>query len=114
MAEALMSSQPGLPGSLQPSSKRYATAVVLSSIFGFLGIQHFYLRRPLEGLLDLGLSVGWIWSFAVGEVLLGVTLLVLDMAHAFVVTIMLLTGNFNDGDGRVVCYPGQKLTIHRG
>ena len=114
MAEALMSSQPGLPGSLQPSSKRYATAVVLSSIFGFLGIQHFYLHRPIEGLLDLGLSVGWIWSFAVGEVLLGVTLLVLDMVHAFVVTIMLLTGNFNDGDGRVVCYPGQKLTIHRG
>lgn len=114
MTEAFMSSQPGLPGSLQPSSKSYATAVMLSSIFGFLGIQHFYLRRPLEGLLDVGLSIGWIWSFAANEVLLGVTLLALDLVHAFVVTVMLLTGNFKDGDGRVVCYPGQKLVIHRG
>jgi TM2 domain-containing membrane protein YozV len=104
----------GLPGSIQPSPKSYATAVSLSAVFGLLGIQHFYLGRIGEGLIDLGLTIGWIWSFAAGAPLLGVLLLLADAAHALIVTIMLLTGNFKDGDGRVVCYPGQKLTIHRG
>lgn len=89
-------------------------AVTLSSVFGFLGAQHFYLGRYAEGILDVGLSIGWIVSFFHGEVVLGIVLLVADFAHAFIVTIVLLTGNFKDGEGRVVCYPGQNLTIHRG
>jgi hypothetical protein len=36
------------------------------------------------------------------------------MIHALVVTIVLFTGNFRDGEGRIVCYPGQKLSIDRG
>ncbi|MEE8581573.1 MAG: TM2 domain-containing protein [Myxococcota bacterium] len=91
------------------SPKSYATAVILSSLFGFLGIQHFYLGRFGEGLLDVGLSVGWIYAFAVGEPLAGVVLLLLDLAHALTVTIQLFTGNFRDGMGHRVCYPGQKL-----
>jgi TM2 domain-containing membrane protein YozV len=104
----------GLPGSMQPSPKSYATAVSLSAVLGLLGIQHFYLGRVGEGLLDLGLTIGWIWSFAAGAPLLGVALLLADSAHALTVPTMLLTGHFKDGDGRVVCYPGQKLEIHRG
>ena len=49
-----------------------------------------------------------------GEPILGVALLLADLIHSFAVTIMLLTGNFKDGEGRVVCYPGQKLMTHRG
>ena len=114
VSDVFATTPPGLPGSLQPSDKSYATAVVLSSLFGFIGIQHLYLGRWAEGVLDLCLSIGWIASFAMGEPILGVALLLADLIHSFAVTIMLLTGNFKDGEGRVVCYPGQKLTIHRG
>jgi TM2 domain-containing membrane protein YozV len=82
--------------------------------FGFVGVQHFYLGRFAEGLLDLALSVGWISCFATGEILYGVAFALADLAHSLAVTIQLLTGNFKDGRGRVVCYPGQKLTIQRG
>jgi len=112
--DGFTTAEPGHPGSLQPSTRSYAMAVILASVFGFVGIQHFYLGRWVEGIIDVGLSIGWIVSFARGEILLGTALVAADFIHAFAVTIMLLTGNFKDGDGRVVCYPGQKLTIHRG
>ena len=91
------------------SPKSYATAVCLSAIFGFVGFQHFYLGRLGEGLLDLGLSAGWIWCFATGQPLLGLVFFLADWGHSIAVTIMLLTGNFRDGEGKIVCYPGQKL-----
>lgn len=91
------------------SPKGYATAVVLSALLGFMGIQHFYLGRWGEGVLDLGLTVGWALCFASGDVLFGSLILVTDVAHSFVVTILLLTGSFHDGEGRLVCYPGQVL-----
>ncbi len=100
---------PALPGAEMVSPKSYATAVILSSVFGFIGVQHFYLGRWGEGMLDVGLTLGWICSFATGEALLGTGFLLVDVIHAFVVTIQLFTGNFKDGDGRRVCYPGQKL-----
>ena len=103
----------GMPAARQPSPKSYVRAVVLSSVFGFVGVQHFYLGRIAEGLLDVGLTIGWIVSFAVGQPLWGVAFVVLDVAHAFAVTILLFTGNFKDGDGRIVCYPGQKLNTVR-
>jgi len=112
--EAHASREPERAGSHQPSSRSYAVAVILSSVFGFVGVQHFYLGRLAEGILDVGLSIGWIVCFMHGEVALGIVLMVADFAHAFGVTIMLLTGNYRDGDGRMVCYPGQKHTIHRG
>ncbi len=114
MAHVLTRPQPGHPRSQQPSPKSYATAVTLSAVFGFVGVQHFYLGRSGEGFLDVGLTIGWIWSLAVGEVFLAVVLILLDVVHSMTVTIMLLTGNFRDGNAQIVCYPGQKLTIHRG
>ena len=114
MTDVVTHTQPGQPGSLQPSPRSYTTAVILSSVVGFLGIQHFYLGRWLEGTIDVGLSIAWILCFIQGEILLGVVFAAADFIHAFAVTIMLLTGNFKDGEGRVVCYPGQKLTIQRG
>jgi TM2 domain-containing membrane protein YozV len=102
------------PGAAQPSEKKYSTAVILSAVFGFVGIQHFYLGRLGEGLLDLGLTVAWVYCFATAQFLLGALFLIADVVHALTVTIMLLTGNFRDGDGHVVCYPGQKLDVTRG
>jgi TM2 domain-containing membrane protein YozV len=102
------------PGAVQPSQKSYAKAVILSAVFGFVGIQHFYLGRLGEGILDLGLTVAWVYCFATAQFLLGTLFLIADVVHALTVTIMLFTGNFRDGDGHVVCYPGQKLDVKRG
>ena len=106
-------SETGAPLHRQSSPKSYVTAVSLSAVFGFVGVQHFYLGRIGEGLVDLGLSIGWIVCFAAGDALLGTLLLVLDFGHSLVVTIMLLTGSFKDGSGRTVCYPGQKLATRK-
>lgn len=93
----------------QPSDKSYAIAVCLSGIFGVVGIQHFYLGRYLEALLDLGMFVLTVYFFFTGQVLLAVGVAVLDGIHTLVVTFMLLTGTFRDGSGKLVCYPGQRL-----
>jgi len=47
------------------SDKSYAYAVCLSSIFGFIGIQHFYMGRYLEGLSRclVNLSLGLLLLF---------------------------------------------------
>jgi hypothetical protein len=97
------------PGGPEVSPKSYGNAVALSAIFGFAGVQHLYLGRYGLFLVDLLLSVGWFACFIVGETLLGFVLLAADCGHAFMVTIQLLTGSFEDGRGRLVCYPGQKI-----
>ena len=92
------------------SPKSYATAVSLSGIFGFIGVQHFYLGRHIEGMVDLWLTVAWVYFFFIGDhIWLGLLALALDLGHSLVVTIMLLTGSFKDSEGRIVCYPGQEL-----
>ena len=45
------------------SSKSYGVAVSLSAVFGVLGIQHFYLERWLEALIDFSLAVGTVYYF---------------------------------------------------
>ncbi len=92
-----------------PSPKSYTRAVILSSLLGWLGAQHFYLGRWAEGLLDIALSLGWLLSFALGELLWGALFVVADFGHALFATIMLLVGGYRDGDGLRVCYPGQRL-----
>jgi TM2 domain-containing membrane protein YozV len=114
MQEAIADSVNIHPGTVQPSPKKYSTAVILSAVFGFVGIQHFYLGRLGEGFLDLGLTLAWLYCFANAEFLLGTAFLIADVVHALAVTIMLLTGNFRDGDGHIVCYPGQRLGVTRG
>ena len=91
----------------QPSDKSYTIAVCLSAIFGVVGIQHFYLGRLVEATIDLGLFIATIYFFVTGQILLAVVTGAIDAIHTFVVTIMLLTGTFRDGRGRLVLYPGQ-------
>jgi TM2 domain-containing membrane protein YozV len=114
MQESIADSVGIHPGAVQPSQKKYSTAVILSAVFGFIGIQHFYLGRLGEGFLDLGLTAAWLYCFATAQFLFGAAFLIADVVHALAVTIMLFTGNFRDGDGHVVCYPGQRLDVTRG
>ncbi len=91
------------------SDKNYAVAVILSSIFGVLGIQHFYLGRWFLGFFDLGLSICGFYHFSIGKPLLGMLFIGVDVIHTIIVTAELFVGKFKDGHGRIVCYPGQKL-----
>jgi len=93
----------------QPSDKSYTIAVCLSAIFGVVGIQHFYLGRYVEATIDLVLFIATIYLFVTGQILFAVVVGAIDAIHTFIVTIMLLTGSFRDGGGRLVLYPGQKL-----
>lgn len=91
------------------SPKSYTVAVCLSGVFGVLGIQHFYMGRWLEGTIDVLLFVTTIYLFLSGQPLLGLLFGAMDFLHTLIVTIMLLTGSFRDGSGRIIAYPGQRL-----
>ena len=98
-----------MPSIERPSEKSYVIAVCLSGIFGMVGIQHFYLGRYVEASLDLGMFILAVYFVLVGQNGLALLVFALDGLHTIVVTFMLLTGTFRDGDGRLVCYPGQRL-----
>lgn len=97
----------------QPSEKSYAVAVCFSGVFGLLGVQHFYLGRYMLGFLDMGLSIGALALFMFGnsveEFVFGAILLVIDIVHSIYVLVKLLAGEYEDGEGRLVMYPGQKV-----
>ena len=95
----------------QVSNKSYAIAVCLSAIFGVVGIQHFYLERWAEAILDFALFIATLYLLFTGQWLWAVLMGAVDALHTLIVTIMLLTGSFNDGHGKRVCYPGQKLAV---
>ncbi len=97
---------------MKPSEKSYGTAVCFSGVFGLLGIQHFYLGRYGLGFLDLGLSVAAFAFFFLGDsvedFVFGGILLAIDVVHSIYVLVKLLAGEYEDGEGRLVMYPGQK------
>ena len=91
------------------SKKSYPIAVCLSGIFGVMGIQHFYLERWVEAILDLSAFVATFYLLFTGHFFWAILVAVADAVHTLIVTILLLTGSFNDGHGKRVCYPGQRL-----
>lgn len=93
----------------QPSNKSYAVAVSLSAVFGVMGIHHFYIGRYLEGMIDFTLFVATLYFYFTGQLLWAFIFFAVDGLHTFIITIMLLTGSFKDGEGKFICYPGQKL-----
>lgn len=97
----------------QPSEKSYVVAVSMSAVFGVVGFQHFYMGRYLEGLFDLGMFLITVYFFLTGQLLYAFLAFAIDGIHTLIVTIMLLTGSFRDGEGRLICYPGQKLRARR-
>ncbi len=98
---------------IQRSEKSYGTAVSFAGVFGLLGIQHFYLGRYLLGFFDLGLSVGaFAFIFLGGSteaIIVGMILFLIDLVHSIYVLVKLLAGEYEDGEGRLVMYPGQKI-----
>ncbi len=97
----------------RPSEKSYAVAVCFAGVCGLLGIQHFYLGRYALGFFDLGLSVGAMAFFFLGDstadFVFGGILLAIDAIHSIYVLVKLLAGEYEDGEGRLVMYPGQKV-----
>ena len=91
------------------SKKSYVIAVCLSGILGVVGIQHFYLGRWTEAAVDIALFVATFYLIFNGQFLWALLFGAVDAAHTLIVTILLLTGSFKDGRGRLVCYPGQRL-----
>ena len=94
---------------MEVSSKSYIIAVILSAIFGVVGIHHLYLGRYVEFLVDFSLFAATIYFWFSGQILWAVITGAIDGLHTFVITIMLLTGSFKDGSGRTICYPGQRI-----
>ncbi len=91
------------------STKNYVTAVILSAVFGTLGVHHFYLGRIGMGIIDFSLT-----ALAITLILLhypqwGFIIIAIDLVHSLYVTYLLLTGQYPDGEGGIVCYPGQVL-----
>lgn len=91
------------------SKKSYAVAVCLAGVFGIVGIEYFYIGRWAEGLLNLALFGATLYFFFTGNILAALVFFAVDFIHSTVTTIMLLTGNFRDGEGAIICYPGQQL-----
>ena len=101
-----------VPPMTETSDKSYAVAVCLAAVFGVLGIHHFYLGRLLHGIFDLGLSIAGFTLIVMGQsealIMTGAILLGIDVLHTLYVTFKLLVGEYNDGQGKLVTYPGQK------
>jgi TM2 domain-containing membrane protein YozV len=93
----------------EPSEKSYIVAVSLSAIFGVMGVHHFYIGRYAEGIIDFGMFVATIYLYLAGHWGWAILVFAIDGLHTFIITIMLLTGSFRDGRGKLICYPGQKL-----
>lgn len=89
------------------SKKKYYIAVIISGIFGILGIHHFYLERWGMGMLDLSLSIIG-FSLIFTGYLFGYLILLIDFIHTVYVTYKLLVGEYKDGVGKIIAYPGQK------
>lgn len=92
------------------SQKKYGKAVILSGIFGVIGIHHFYLGRILMGFLDFGLFIATLlFIYIFDTLIIGVTFFTIDLIHTVIVTYWLLTGQYKDGEGKLVTFPGQKI-----
>ena len=93
----------------EKSEKSYTIAVVLSAVFGVIGIHHFYCNRIGMGLFDFGLFVLMLYFFIIGNSMVAYIILLLDLIHTIIVTYQLLTGQYKDGDGKIISFPNQKL-----
>ena len=91
------------------SDKQYTIAVILSGIFGVMGIHHFYVKRWEMGILDLGMFIATFVLYINELFLYAGILFLIDLIHTVVVTYLLLVGQYRDGEGKLITYPGQKL-----
>ena len=96
---------------VEASPKKYGAAVAMCAVFGTLGIHHFYLGNWVHGILDVSALFGGIALIFFSQdpflIAFGIFLIVADVIHSMVVTVLLLIGKTRDGQGRIVAYPGQ-------
>jgi len=92
-----------------PSPKKYTTAVILSGIFGVMGIHHFYVERWGMGMLDFFLFIATMLLYLNHLYVAAGIVFFIDIVHTVIVTYLLLVGQYKDGDGLLITYPGQKL-----
>lgn len=94
---------------LIPSKKSYVVATILAGIFGIIGIHHFYAGRIAMGVLDLSLFIATCFFYISGDFLIAGILFLGDLTHTVLVTYLLLIGQYKDGNGNFIIFPGQKL-----
>lgn len=94
------------------SEKSYSVAVTLCGIFGIVGVHHFYIGNILHGLFDLGLFIVAVSIYATSSnpnmLLLATALFVVDIVHSLYIFYRLITGQQQDGDGKLILSPGQR------
>lgn len=61
------------------------------------------------GLLDFCLFLCTILLYFTNQILIGGVLFTIDVTHTIIVTYLLLTGQYKDGKGNLIIFPGQKL-----
>lgn len=91
------------------SNRNYVVSVILSAIFGVVGIHHFYLQRWAMGIFDFLLFVTTVYFYAQGNFTVAVVFFIADVVHTIIVTYQLMVGQYRDGNGNLVTYPGQKI-----
>lgn len=91
------------------SDKKFTTAVILAGLFGTMGIHHFYVGRLGMGLLDVGMFAATCYFFFHQQYAIAGIILLVDIIHTVFVTYMLFTGQYKDGKGNIIPYPGQQL-----
>lgn len=89
------------------SDKTYVTAVILSGIFGIMGIHHFYVGRWAMGIFDLGLFIATVLFYTFELYAVAMLFFAVDLVHTVIVTYLLLVGKYKDGNGNLIKYPGQ-------
>ena len=94
---------------LTNTDKKYINAVILSGIFGLIGIHHFYVGRWKMGILDFGLFACTLIAYIQQQYLIAGLSFAIDLIHTVVVTYLLLVGKYKDGKGNIIAYPGQKF-----
>ena len=93
----------------QLSNKNYTTAVILSGIFGVIGIHHLYLERWTMFLLDFGLFIAMLILLVDEQLFYAYLVLSIDVIHTVIVTYLLLIGKYKDGEGKIIPFPGQNI-----
>lgn len=61
------------------------------------------------GLLDFCLFLCTILLYFTNQILICGVLFTIDVTHTIIVTYLLLTGQYKDGKGNLIIFPGQKL-----
>ena len=74
----------------------------------------FIIFTWADGCMEsqISMTVGALTLIGIGSKVVGFTVLGIDIIHTLIVSILLLTGSYKDGNGDVITYPGQTIKIN--